>query len=408
MRTLAATNRKPTADELDFEREVLAKEQAFLADLRVFSEDLTVLRTNQYRVDMASELLESRMINILSFSTAIEMFHRLLNEREGRARLTLAEPVDDLSHQQYQADAAEASLEGVGVARSRVNDDIAEGNLAAVAAIELLESQNVARRIHMQLRKRLQSRARAPAVAIVRFAAKGAPPDPRVRARDAAQRDLRAAEAVSELALRRQQALGDAHRRLAERERALVAALRGHQAGQAQRDRALAGFREELHTNAALQLEINAVREANARLREALVRACDDGNAVKRERRIFENAQRNHELNEEDAQKGRTRITERKRAIARRDQGMEQHREGIATREVPVNELAEACEAKLREILEIEEQSHQVELRLNAVLRETRALDGQFTEGRGVGKSQRTIELEKVFGLVTKHEDVLN
>jgi hypothetical protein len=129
---------------------------------------------------------------------------------------------------------------------------------------------------------------------------------------------------------------------------------------------------------------------------------------VRRERAIFGNAQRNHELNEEDAQKGRTRVTERRRAIAKRDLGMEQHREGIAGREVPVNELAAECDAKYREILEIEEQSHQVELRLNAVLRETRALGGQFPEGRGVGKAQRTTELEKVFGLVTKHDDVLN
>jgi hypothetical protein len=408
MRRASGTSKKPKAHELEMEQELLMREQAFLADLRQFGEDLTVLRTNQRRVDSATELLESRMINILSFSTAVEMFHRLLNEREGHARIMLCEPIDDLTWLEDRVNTVETALEGVGVARSKVNEEIATGNLQTLAAIELLESQNVARRIQMQLRKRLQMQMSATKVAAVKFVQHRSPPDPRARARRAAQADLEAAESISALALRRQRELDARHRKITDKENALDDTLRLHQARHSESERAIATLRENLHENARLLLDVNGLREANAQLRETLMGMCDDGSAVRRERAMLDNAQRVHELNEEDAQKGRTRMTERTRAIAKRDIGMEQHRDGLAIRGVPIHELEEECQAKLQEILEIEEQSHQVELRLNTVLLRTRALEGSFAEGRGVGRAQRTIELDKVLALVTKHEDVLS
>jgi hypothetical protein len=72
-----------------------------------------------------------------------------------------------------------------------------------------------------------------------------------------------------------------------------------------------------------------------------------------------------------------------------------------------VAEEERECEEKLREVLELEELGHKVELDLNEVLKKTRSLVGGFRSGRGVDKSLRTQEIEKVFGLVTKHEDVL-
>jgi hypothetical protein len=86
---------------------------------------------------------------------------------------------------------------------------------------------------------------------------------------------------------------------------------------------------------------------------------------------------------------------------------MEKRRVEFGEKGIPVNVEEKECVEKLREMLEIEELGHKVELDLNEVLKKTRSLVGGFRIGRGVDKSLRTQEMENALGLVTKHEDVL-
>jgi chromosome segregation ATPase len=390
----------------ELNRALVEKEQAYLADLQQFAQELKVLRTDKYRVDTATERLETRMINIISFSTTIEMFGRLLNDREIRAQLIMGEPVDDTSYLQERVDFLEATVRSLPDGHSQVNEDIKNANFDDQVAIELLESQNVARRLKLQLQRRVQSRSWAGKVAKVKFTARERRPVDVARQHDIAQKDLITAEEVAALSNQRQHELDAIQQELTRRENAVDAALRQHQAEQDPKERRIAALRQELHENASLCLQINGLREENSQLREQLFRLLDSGSDVRRERAQLDNAQKNHEFFADDARRGQARLNDRRRAMAKRDQQIEERRAKMWEKQEPIQQAEVDVEAKLNEVLELEEQGHKVEQALNKVLKETQLIVGFPV--RVVKQAHRTQEMEKMFSLVTKHEDVLN
>jgi hypothetical protein len=110
------------------ERSLSDRKQAFLVDLQLFAHEFKRLRDEQYRVDTATERLESRMINVISFSITLEMFRRFLNHRAAEANLILAEPIDDITPLQERVDLAEATLRAMPDKPSHVNDETANSN----------------------------------------------------------------------------------------------------------------------------------------------------------------------------------------------------------------------------------------------------------------------------------------
>jgi hypothetical protein len=169
MSSPTALNKTPPVEERKSGQALLQREQAYLADLREFADDLASLRYDQDRVATAAERLEARMIDILSFSTAVEMFARFLIERERHAELVLAEPLDDIDDLQDLVAIAENTLSDIHIVPSKVNDNLQNANIQEHTAIELLESRNIARRIQLQLQERLQSKTSNVKVARVHF-----------------------------------------------------------------------------------------------------------------------------------------------------------------------------------------------------------------------------------------------
>jgi DNA repair exonuclease SbcCD ATPase subunit len=273
-------------------------------------------------------------------------------------------------------------------------------------ALELLQSRNVARRMELQLRKRVQSRTWSVKVAKVKFASKEAPPSDLARELEVAQNDLQKAEEVAALSSKRQRELDELNRELTEFESAVDTELKRHQTEQFQKDQRIAKIRSDLHENARLQFEVSDLREANSQLREQLIQLLDDGSDLRREQAMFEHAQRNAEWLAEDARRGEVRLNERIKAIARRDQQIEKRKAEVEQKGLPIKEAEDACAAKLKEVLELEERTIQVELDLNKVLKETHLIACGVPIVKSVDKSRRTQEMEKVFGLVTKHEEV--
>jgi outer membrane receptor for Fe3+-dicitrate len=196
------------------------------------------------------------------------------------------------------------------------------------------------------------------------------------------------------------------YRELTSLELAFDATLKLKQAAQSSREQKIIDFREELHENTNVLLEISAFKSANSRLREQLFVLQDSRSTVSRPQAQLKNAYEIHELNDEEVRKGNVRVVERTRAVAVRSQGMQQREAGLQQRKIPVDELAQAYETQLQTVLQIEEQTHQIELSLNAVLKEAATLVGCSPTKRGVDRGQRTEEIEKVFGLVTKHDDI--
>jgi hypothetical protein len=390
------------------DRGLAIREAAFLADLRAFYFELQLHRHNLNRVDTGTSQIETRMINILSFSTTVEMFLRQLDVRTAHAHSILSESPDDLTALEHLTELAEAAVCSLPSLSSTVNDDLSLSLVQSQLATELVESQNAVRRTHLSLARR--DRFRTARVAPIRFAARPtarAPPPPPPPPRANAETAETAAAALSALSSSRQRALDATHGALAAAEAELDAELQRNRGAAAAREARIAALRAELHENAALEVALAGARDENARAVEEIADLRDSGARLRREAAAFGGARGRAEADAAEAKRDAGAVEERGRSAAEREERIAKRREELPAKEAEIACGEEECAAKGRDVGEIEERGHALELRLNEVLRETSAIVAACPLAMVVGREQEMQELEKIYGLVTQHSVVL-
>lgn len=391
--------------------DLLERENDFLRQLKEFSESAELLRKEQLEIDDIKLKLEDKAIGILTFTTSIELYRRFLDEREQNARQLLCDPIDDPSAIEDVVNRIEASLKYLGCdVSSTINDDIEVSNMQEDMEVQALENENLSRRMQYLLRRALLDTP--PFVEQVqRITYEGeADREETDKARmELAQAELKRANDLNALSDELQKRLEDLHEKLEAMEEEADAQLLAARSKYMEKEKIIEDLRSKVGERDELLLSINSMNEKIGKLKLELAAARDQRGDLNRGHALL---QRRKDLCEFDQQQNQSRIQkmeDRKKFARKRRHNNKKRVEDLKVTEKEVEEFQQQCDEYLDSILAIEDESHEVEVQLNAQLKEAQRLSQDVFEESTFEDScvevSKTAEMHKVFGLVIEKEE---
>ncbi|OHT14883.1 hypothetical protein TRFO_14666 [Tritrichomonas foetus] len=394
--------------------DLVQRENDFLEAVRDFSVKAEDLRARQLLVLKGRTKLEDRMIGILTFVTSIELYRRFLEERYMNASQQLAEQVDDLGSYQEFIELNEKSVEQCSsMLQSDVNDQIEAENFEEQLAVDTLISQNSARSMILRIKQQLMAKpsqitSEKPIEISHKSLFDALPDDGEM---DLAKLELEKSQELFDKTQTRQQKLNSIHNELEQLENDFH--MKIHNSADKYRIKAnrIENLRNNLFDIEKMQLDINTMNENNARLKTTLCEALDGDAGIRRDHAIYKRKQDKIDADKCDINFIKNRYEDRRKYAKKRRHIYKKREQEVSVLQAEVDEAEAICCQKIQEVLDLEKQEHEMEVKLNNKLKEIQNIMIQSNEEASFENSCTPVsqvgELQKIITLVSNNENIM-
>ena len=416
VRTSTFTSTAPSSSARALESDLAAREFHFLEEVRHFSGLASELKQDQRRVYAGKEALEDRMLGVLSFATSIELYRRFLDERESYAHTKLAQPLNENDVFEKYVDGEEKSAEKCReLVEPDMNDELERINFEEQLALDTLLSKNTAKSLALQLRRALLNEPstvsiQKPLELAKRTMTSAFSAESQI---EFAKLEQKKANELFEKTAQRQKMIDEIHRKLEQYESEYNNRIRQNKERYQLKIKRLQALRNNMFEVEKNLMEIHRLSEENAKLKVRLLRQLDNDAAVRREHSGCIRLQDKIDSDKNELAAMKNRYEDRRNYAKKRRHAYKKRQKEVQVVQEDVDKAEKDCQERIQQVLDIEKQEREMEVKLNNKLKEMQNILVENNEEPSFESSCTPVsqvgELQKIITLVSNNENsILN